>query len=156
MRLMGTRVVWRMSTSSAYQRTVWRLDPWLLGLTGGRLGFGMLLPTAVLQTRGARTGRPRQVAVIYFNDGARVTLVASKLGLPQHPSWFHNLRAHPEVVLGGAPFRAEVVDDEAERARLWALADRVFPPYARYRAIAASAGRTIPLVTLVPLLRTEG
>ena len=132
------------------QKLVWRLDPYLLRLTGGRLGFGLLLPTALLETRGARTGQARRNAVIYFHDGDRVTIVASKLGLPEHPAWFHNARANPDVVFGGEPFRARIVEDEAERARLWKLADQVFPGYAAYRERAAEAGRTIPIVQLQP------
>src|SRR4051794_35844075 len=132
------------------RRVVWKLDPFLLQLSRGRMGMGMLLPTALLETSGARSGRPRRNGVIYFHDGDRVTIVASKLGLPQHPAWFHNLRANPDVKLGGQPFRAEVVDQESERERLWQLADRVFPAYAGYRERAAEAGRVIPLVQLVP------
>jgi deazaflavin-dependent oxidoreductase (nitroreductase family) len=114
------------------------------------MGTALLLPTALLETCGARSGRPRRNGVIYFHDGARVTIIASKLGLPQHPAWFHNLRVHPDVKLGGQPFRAEVIDDDSERARLWQLADRVFPAYANYRARAARAGRIIPIVQLTP------
>jgi len=44
--------------------------------------------------------------------------------------------------------RAEVVAGEGERERLWALADRVFAPYATYRLEAAEAGREIPIVQL--------
>ena len=76
--------------------------------------------------------------------------MASKLGLPEHPSWYHNAVANPDVILGGSPFRAEIVEDEAERDRLWHLADRVFPPYASYRESAARAGRTIPILQLGP------
>lgn len=129
---------------------IWKVDPWLMRASRGRFGMGLLLPTALLETRGARTNRPRANAVIYFHDGRDVVIVASKLGMPQHPAWFHNLRAHPDVSFGGEPFRAEVVADEAERERLWGLADRVFPAYATYRERAARAGRTIPLVRLVP------
>lgn len=132
------------------QRVVWKVDPPLMRLTRGRLGMGLVLPTALLQTRGARSGRLRRNGVVYFNDGERVVIVASKLGAPEHPAWFHNVRANPEVLLGGVPFRAQVVEDAAERARLWALADRVFPPYAAYRERAGRAGRTIPLLWLVP------
>jgi deazaflavin-dependent oxidoreductase (nitroreductase family) len=114
------------------------------------VGVGLLLPTALLETRGARTGQPRRNAVIYFHDGDRVTIIASKLGLAQHPGWFHNLRVHPDVKLGGQPFQAEVIEDESERARLWQLADRVFPSYANYRERAAQAGRAIPIVQLTP------
>jgi deazaflavin-dependent oxidoreductase (nitroreductase family) len=144
-RLVGTRIMGWLS-----RRVVWKLDPVLLRLSRGRLGFGLLLPTALLETRGARTGRVRRNGVIYFHDGERVTIIASKLGLPQHPAWFHNLRIHPDVSLGGQPFRAELIEDEADRARLWRLADRVFPPYAAYRERAARAGRVIPIVQLTP------
>jgi len=120
-------------------------------LTGGRLGFDLMIPTALLETRGARSGKLRRNVVIYFHDGERATIVASKLGLPDHPAWFHNLRANPEVKLGGVPMRATVVGDATERKRLWALADQVFAPYAAYRREAASAGRKIPIVQLVPM-----
>jgi deazaflavin-dependent oxidoreductase (nitroreductase family) len=129
---------------------LWKVDPWLMRLTRGRAGLGIGVPTALLETTGARSGAPRRNAVIYFHDGDRVTIVASKLGLPEHPAWFHNLRAHPEVTFGGIPMRAEVVADEAERERLWALADRVFAPYATYRREAAESGRQIPVVQLTP------
>lgn len=129
---------------------VWKLDPYLMRLTRGRLGMGLVMPTALLETRGARSGAVRRNVVIYFHDGERVTIVASKLGLPEHPAWFHNLCADPEVTFGEIPMRAAVVEDEAERQRLWGLADRVFAPYADYRREAAKAGRTIPIVQLTP------
>jgi deazaflavin-dependent oxidoreductase (nitroreductase family) len=144
-RLVATRAVRWLSS-----RVVWKFDPFLLRLSGGRIGMGLLLPTALLETRGARSGRPRRNGVIYFHDGDRVTIIASKIGLPHHPAWFHNLRVHPEVKLGGQPFLAEVIDHEPERVRLWQLADRVFPPYADYRERAARAGRAIPIVQLRP------
>jgi hypothetical protein len=84
-RLVGTRPLGRLS-----RRTAWKVDPYLMRLTGGRGGMGLLLPTALLETRGARTGRLRRNGVIYFHDGDRVIVIASKLGLPEHPAWFHN------------------------------------------------------------------
>jgi deazaflavin-dependent oxidoreductase (nitroreductase family) len=131
----------------------WKLDPLLLKLTRGRLSTTGPLAAALLESRGARTGRPRRNATLYFHDGERVTIIASKRGLPEHPAWYHNLRKHPDVLYGGLPFRAELVEDEDERRRLWELADRVFPEYAGYRARAAEAGRTIPIFQLVA--RTE-
>jgi deazaflavin-dependent oxidoreductase (nitroreductase family) len=132
------------------RRFGWKSDPVLMRLSGGRVGLGLLLPTALLETRGARSGALRRTVVIYFHDGERVTIVASKMGLPENPSWFYNLSAHPEVVFGGESFRALVVADPIERERLWQLADRVFPGYAFYRRRAGDAGRQIPLVQLVP------
>jgi deazaflavin-dependent oxidoreductase (nitroreductase family) len=135
------------------RQIAWRLDPHLMRLTRGRLGMGLALPTALLETRGARTGQLRRNGVIYFHDGDQVTIIASKLGLPEHPAWFFNLRADPDVTFGGQPFRAHVVEGEAERDRLWQLADRVFPAYAAYRKRAARAGRTIPIVQLTSIPR---
>jgi deazaflavin-dependent oxidoreductase (nitroreductase family) len=127
----------------------WKLDPHLLKLTKGRLGTGGPLATALLETRGARTGQPRRNATLYFHDGDRVTIVASKRGWPKNPAWYHNLRAHPDIVFGGLPFHAAIVEDEDERQRLWELADRVFPEYAEYRELAGKSGRVIPIVQLV-------
>lgn len=144
-RLLGTRAAGWLS-----RKLVWKLDPHVMRLTRGRLGFGLLLPTALLEARGARTGLPRRNGVIYFHDGDRVTIIASKLGLPENPSWYYNVLANSDVVLGGQRFHAEVVGDETERERLWDLADRVFAPYASYRASAARAGRVIPILQLTP------
>jgi deazaflavin-dependent oxidoreductase (nitroreductase family) len=133
----------------AWGAIVWRIDRRLLRLTDGRLGTGLLLPTALLETRGARSGLVRRNAVIYFHDGERVTIIASKAGHPGNPAWFYNACANPIVRLGNEQFRAEIVNDESERARLWELADRLFPGFATYRRRAALAGRTIPIVQLV-------
>ncbi len=134
----------------------WKLDPYLLRVSKGRLASTGPVACAALQTRGARSGKRRRTATLYFNDLDRVIIVASKRGEPTHPAWYHNLRANPDVVFGGLPFRAEVVESEDERERLWDLADLVFPPYADYRAWAAAAGRTIPIVRLVPRERPQG
>jgi deazaflavin-dependent oxidoreductase (nitroreductase family) len=126
----------------------WKLDPHLLRLSRGRVATGLVIRMAVLETRGAKTGALRRNAVIYFHDGDRVTIVASKAGGATHPAWYHNLRAHPEVTIGGIPMRATVVDDQAECQRLWTLADRVYPPFAKFRREAAAVNRTMPIVQL--------
>jgi deazaflavin-dependent oxidoreductase (nitroreductase family) len=128
-----------------WSAVTWRLDRMLLRVSGGRVSTGLVLPTALLQTRGARSGLVRSTAVLYFHDGALVTIVASKAGLPGNPAWFHNARANPDVMLGGEPYRARVVTDPGERQRLWGLADRVFPGFATYRR---RAGREIPILQL--------
>ena len=148
------RAVCRFSTTKAglwlAERVAWKLDPVLLRLSKGRLCTTGPVASALLETRGARSGRPRRTATLYFHDGDRVTLIASKQGRPENPSWYYNLLRHPDVLYGGLPFRAEVVEDEAERQRLWELADRVFPQYADYRRWAGETGRVIPIVQLIP------
>ena len=128
----------------------WKLDPLLLQVTGGRLATTIVFPTAVLETRGAKSGACRRNAIIYFHDGGAIIVVASNAGSPRHPAWYHNLRANPEVTLGGIPMHAMVVKDEDQCQRLWVLADRVFPAFASYRRDAARTHRRIPLVQLVP------
>ena len=132
------------------EKVAWKLDPLLLRLTRGRFSTTGPVAAALLETRGARTGLARRTATLYFHDDELVTIIASKQGRPEDPGWYHNLRRYPEVVYGGLPFRAEIVDDEEERRRLWDLADRVFPPFADYRKWTAKAGRTIPIVQLGP------
>ncbi len=128
----------------------WKLGPHLLKITRGRFSSGGPLATALLESRGARTGRLRRNATLYFHDGDRVTIIASKRGWAKNPAWYYNLRKHPDIVFGGLPLHAEIVEDQAERQRLWDLADRVFPEYADYREQAAKAGRVIPIFQLLP------
>lgn len=149
-RLASSRFATWLATKAIWSAIVWRIDPILMRLTRGRFGTGLMLPTALLQTRGARTGLVRRNSVIYFHDGDRVTIFASKAGRPGNPSWFYNVLANPDVELGGQPFQAKLVEDEAECARLWGLADRVFPGFATYRRNASRAGRTVPVVQLIP------
>ena len=128
----------------------WKLDPLLLTLTRGRIATSMVFPVAVLETTGARSGKRRRNAVIYWNDGAGIVIAASHAGHPSNPNWFFNVLAAPLVRFGGAPMRAEELPED-DRDRLWALGDNVFPPFATYRERASSAGRVIPLVRLTPL-----
>ena len=127
----------------------WKLDLLLLRVSRGRFASTLVFPTAVLETRGARTGKLRRNAVIYFADSDRITIAASHAGSPRNPGWYYNLIAHPQVTIGGVPMRATVVD-EAEHDRLWAVGDRTFPAFRRYRRDAAASGRTIPLIQLTP------
>lgn len=127
-----------------------RVDPWLLPRTRGRVGMGLMLPNALLEATGAKSGVTRACPVLYFHDASDVILVASSWGREKDPAWSHNLRANPSCRLGGEPFTAAVVEGEPARDRLWAMADRVYPGYADYRVRAAEAGRTIPIFRLTP------
>jgi len=104
----------------------------------------------LLEHLGARTGKRRTSALVYIEDGPNLVLVASKGGYPRNPSWFHNLKAHPEVTVQiGAerrPVRARVATPE-ERQRLWPVAVVAWRGYRDYQA---RTGREIPLVILEP------
>src|SRR5262249_38657722 len=94
--LASSRLATWLSTKSIWSAIVWKTGPYLFALTRGRLGTGLLLPPALLQTRGARTGLVRRNAVIYFHDRQRVTIIASQAGRPDNPSWYYNARANPD------------------------------------------------------------
>jgi len=147
-RVASSRLLGRISKTALWRAAMWKLERLLLRISGGRLSASPGLPTALLETRGARTGRVRRTAVIYFHDANDVVIVASQAGYPSNPAWYHNARANPEVRLGGQSFRADEVTDDADRVRLWRLADRVFPGFASYRDEATQQGRTIPLLKL--------
>src|SRR5436305_13905528 len=91
----------------------WKIDPILLRLTRGRLSSTLMIPTGVLQTRGARTGELRRNAVIYWHDGEATVIAASHAGRPANPSWYYNLRATPDVGFGDVQMRATIVEEEA-------------------------------------------
>jgi deazaflavin-dependent oxidoreductase (nitroreductase family) len=106
------------------------------------------LPTLLLTTQGRKSGKLRRTALIYGQDGKNYLLVASNGGDPNHPSWYLNLSANPDVELqvGTEKFhaRARTATPE-EKPRLWKIMNRIFPTYDRYQA---KAGREIPLVIL--------
>jgi deazaflavin-dependent oxidoreductase (nitroreductase family) len=130
-------------------------DALLHWLARSRLGVYLPLPFASLTTTGARSGLPRTTAVLYFNDGDDLILMASNFGGDRHPAWYHNLREHAEARLSRAgrsgSYRAVEVTDEAERERLFAVAVGVHRGYADYRERTARSGRRIPIMRLSPL-----
>jgi deazaflavin-dependent oxidoreductase (nitroreductase family) len=147
-RLISTRLLQRIALTRLWGAIIWPLDRALLRLTGGRAGTASPVPTHLLETRGARSGKPRRTGVIYFHDGDHVIIIASNGGRPGNPAWYYNLRTNPDVLFGGQRFRAEVVTDPDTQGRLWRLADRVFPAFEGYRTTAARAGRTVPIIRL--------
>lgn len=112
----------------------------------GHLYHGM--PSLLLTTCGRKSGILRRTALIYGQDGARYLVVASNGGAQNHPAWYLNLDANPEVeVQVGAELftaRARTASLE-EKPPLWRLMATIFPQYNRYQA---KAGREIPLVIL--------
>ncbi|HET9118958.1 MAG TPA: nitroreductase/quinone reductase family protein [Solirubrobacterales bacterium] len=131
-----------------------KVDPVLIRASGGRLKMPSGAPTVLLSHTGAKSGRKRTTPLLYFTDGGRVVLIASQTGKAKHPSWFHNVRANPEVELWasgrGGSYRAGVADGD-DRERLWRLATQLYPGYDDYQQRADVAGRRIPVVVCEPL-----
>jgi len=128
------------------------IDRRLLRWTGG--GFGLFLgqPVGLLETLGARSGKPRTAPLLYREEDGRIVLIASKAGAERHPAWYHNLIAHPEVAFTGrdgrhARYRAREAEG-AERETLWARANDMYAGYDDYQERAG--GRRIPVIVLDP------
>ena len=57
----------------------------------------MHLPSLLLTTTGRKSGQKYIFPLFYGEDGKNYIIVASKGGAPQHPNWYQNLVANPEV-----------------------------------------------------------
>jgi deazaflavin-dependent oxidoreductase (nitroreductase family) len=124
------------------------------GRIGGtwRVGSGWKdpVPICLVEHRGRRTGKLRTTPLVYLRDSDRVVVVASQAGRPQHPLWFHNLEADPEVIVqikaDRRPMRARTAG-ATERAALW---PRLVDLYSDYDSYQSWTDREIPVVILEP------
>ncbi|MCT7356829.1 nitroreductase family deazaflavin-dependent oxidoreductase [Streptomyces sp. 15-116A] len=115
-------------------------DRGLHRLTKGRvLLSARLLPSVVLTSTGARSGRPRRTPLACMpEDGGRSwILVGSNFGRTGHPAWTYNLLAHPDAVINwrgeDVPVTARLLEGE-ERTAVWKAVLEFWPPYAAYQA----------------------
>jgi deazaflavin-dependent oxidoreductase (nitroreductase family) len=119
--------------------------------TGGAEGGDLLgQPCVILTTKGRKTGKLRKTPLMRVKHGDRYAVVASLGGAPQHPVWYLNVEANPEVTLQDGPevrrYLAHTASPE-EKAEWWPRATEVWPDYDNYQA---NTDRVIPLVVLEP------
>lgn len=125
-----------------FRRTAHRLD-WLVSkLTAGRYSFAGLaagLPTVILTTTGAKSGKPRIVALLGIPHPDGVAVVAANYGDARHPGWYHNLRADPAatVTIDGDTWAATArLATAGEREEIWANGVELYPGLTKERAWA--------------------
>ena len=123
--------------------------------SGGTRGTALLetgLPCIIVTNRGNKTGGIRKVPLMRVKDGGSYVLVGSRSGAPKNPVWVYNLRVNPDVEIRDETvvqsMRVREVDDEEERARLWALSVDAFPPYEEYQT---KTTRKIPVFVAEPV-----
>jgi len=105
-------------------------------------------PIVLFTTTGAKSGKKRYVPLMRVEENGRYAMVASKGGDPAHPSWYHNVVAHPQVTVQDGDKVAELTArevDGAEREHWWKLAVQAYPPYAEYQE---KTDRLIPVFVL--------
>jgi deazaflavin-dependent oxidoreductase (nitroreductase family) len=131
------------------------LDPPIMRLSRGRTCLSAILtgiPTLLLTAQGAKSGKSRSVPLLYTQDGSDLIVIASATGIDHNPSWYYNLKAHPqaEILMDGQARKVTAREVEGdERARLWQKAVEVYWPYRVYEKRASH--RRIPVMVL-----TEG
>ena len=113
-------------------------------------GFFENMDLLLLHTAGARSGKVRVNPVVCINDGERYVIAASKGGADNHPDWYYNLRANPDIMVevGSKKFPALVeIAQEPERSRLFDKLKNTFPGFAEYEK---NTKRVIPIVIINP------
>jgi deazaflavin-dependent oxidoreductase (nitroreductase family) len=110
-------------------------------------------PLLLLTTTGVRSGQPRTTPMMYIPNGDRLLIIASNIGAPTHPDWYHNLLAHPQVTVevGLETFDAiAVVTEGVERQQLWSRIVELYPFFTDHQA------KTIRQIPIVAFSRREG
>ena len=108
-------------------------------------------PVVVFTTRGAKSGKIRKNPLMKVEHDGVYAMVASQGGAPKHPTWYHNLKAHPDqvTVQDGEQVRdgvAREVEGE-EYDQWWARAVAAYHDYADYQQ---KTDRKIPIVLVEP------
>jgi deazaflavin-dependent oxidoreductase (nitroreductase family) len=120
-------------------------------LTGGR-HFNTLGGDEVcfVSMTGAKSGRSLTVPLMYIPYREGLLLVASQGGAPKNPAWYFNLVKHPDIEINYRgklmTLRARLATSD-EKAVLWPVCDKHYPPYAQYRR---RTNRDIPIFVCEP------
>lgn len=106
-------------------------------------------PMILVTMTGAKSGRELCSPLVYTLDDGDPIIVASKGGAPEHPNWYYNLVANPEVVVEIGTEKWDgtaVLTEGSERRRLFDAQAAAMPFFAEYEATAAP--REIPVFRL--------
>ena len=102
----------------------------------------------LIRYRGRNSGKIFITPLTYADIGGEVVVCGSKGGADQHPDWYLNLIASPEVEfqIATQAFRGTWREPEgAERSKVWDFFIDCHPFYADYQA---STSRILPLVMM--------
>ena len=112
---------------------------------------GLLVPSLVLRTTGAKSGLERETTLMYCPErNGRMLVTGSNFARDAHPAWTANLIAHPDAVavVHGRPIpvKAQLIGDD-EREDVWAYIQRQWPGYRGYER---ASGRVLRIFRLTP------
>jgi deazaflavin-dependent oxidoreductase (nitroreductase family) len=107
-------------------------------------------PVCIVTTTGAKSGKTRRIALIHLPHGDNKLLVASQGGMNRNPVWYHNIVAHPDVLIlvHGAEkaYKARQIIDQ-EKRDLWPHLLSMYPDFDEYQA---RTDRNIPVFSCEP------
>ena len=134
----------RNDDPNAYNKTI--IDEFRAnnGTVPSRPGQQILL----LHTVGAKSGLPRTNPVSYLEGDGCLYVFATKGGSPQHPDWYLNLTAHPNVSIEVGPETYEAAATTVpapDRDRIYAEMVQARPHFGDYET---KTTRVIPVVAL--------
>ena len=119
--------------------------------TGGEVGHDWNGTSClILRAKGRKSGKLRKNPLIYGRDGDDYVIIASKGGAPDHPGWYKNLQAHPEVEI---QVRGDIIPVTArtgtaeDKQRVWPIMLQQWPDYDKYQK---QTERDIPVILLTP------
>ena len=73
-------------------------------------------PIMVVETKGAKSNKIRNIPLIYVHKDGMPILVASLGGMPKNPNWYYNVKAHPKIkistIYGNGNYLAEEVSKD--------------------------------------------
>ena len=129
-----------------------RANAFLYNKTDGKIGGKFLqgAPVALLTTTGRKTGEPRVHPLLYWREGNRIVLIASKGGATNHPMWYLNLKTNPNVTV---QIKDEVLNltardaTDEEREHYWPKMATMYTSFDDYQSWT---DRVIPVVICDP------
>ena len=129
-------------------RLLSRFTPGLFRRRPHRTGGG--IPTLLLETHGAKTGKDRYAILGYLEDGPEAWLVTASLGgASRQPGWLHNLGKDPRATIefnGGRRVDVEASTlAGAELDAAWMRLGDEAPEYPKY---LTKTDREIPILRL--------
>jgi len=136
------------------------LERMMTRLTKGRVQLsGLLLPSLVLHSVGAKSGLERDVTLMYCpepTEGAEQLLITgSNFARDSHPAWTANLLTHPDAAVSvhgvRIPVRATPIADD-EREAVWRTLEQNWPGYRGYER---ASGRVLRIFRLVPTVNGD-
>jgi deazaflavin-dependent oxidoreductase (nitroreductase family) len=131
------------------------LERMMVRLTKGQVQLsGLLLPSLVLHSVGAKSGLARDVTLMYCPeptpDREQLLITGSNFARDVHPAWTANLLAHPDAAVSvhgvRIPVHATLVGDD-EREAVWRTLEQNWPGYRGYER---TSGRVLRIFRLVP------